>query len=423
MSVLAIKGGKKVREKNFPSQINFDEREQIAVNRVMQYGRLSGYRGSHSPEFYGGREVRALETEWCAEFGSKHAIATTSATMALFIALKAADVIDGDEVIVTPWSMSCSATLPAWFGALPVFADIDQHTYCLDPDSVGHRLSAWTKAIIAVDLFGHPYDERIDQLARERGLIVIEDAAQALGARRGEAYAGRLGHIGVYSFNFGKHLTCGEGGMIVTDDDDLAMRCRLVMNHAESVVNDMPAHEVTSELAGMLGLNLRMTEISAAIMRVQLQKRRMLEDWRCNNALLLEELLDDIPGILPRVDAVNCSHTFYVQAFEWNSASAEGIHRDMFIEAVKAELSELDLRDGEGVPMGCGYVKPIYLMPYFQQGQDHASYARGSCPVAEHLWKDSLFLHRFLAYPTTALDVEDVSSAFHKVWEYRDELR
>lgn len=475
-SKLAINGGAPIRSKPFPAQITTGKEEKEAVLRVLDKGKLSGYRGNWVPEFFGGEEIQALEKEWCAYFRVKHAIPCNSATSGLQIACGAVGLAPGDEVIVTPYSMTCSATAPLLWNAIPIFADVEPDYFCLDPKSVEDKITKRTRAILVVDLFGQPYNvERINKIANKHNLYIIEDAAQAIGSvytnideftihsslNKEKKFAGVLGSvgydkndnsgnacysrdmqnwIGVYSFNFGKHITCGEGGMIVTNNDDLAMRCRLIMNHAEAVINSrnnvskniLFPSIIQNQKNNMLGFNMRMTEINAAIIREQLKKLDMLVAWRQKNANYLAQELNDITPIISIPTRPFCTHSYYVQPFLWLQDYANGISRDKFINAVKAELAPLQNRKSEGVPLGCGYIQPLYRMPLFQEGRLYGgkrfpwkrkpNYAQ-LLPNVEKLWQYELFLHRFLGYPTTIDDLKDVIKAFWKVWENRKELK
>lgn len=478
MSKLAIHGGSPVRAKCFPQQITVGVEEEAAVQNVIRTGRLSHFRGNWTDAFYGGPEIQALEKEWAEKFHVKHAISINSATSGLIVACGAIGLAPGDEVIVTPWSMSCSATAPLWWNAIPIFADIEYDHYCLDPESIEERITERTKAIIVVDLFGQPYNvEAINAIAKKHGLIVIEDTAQAIGSYQIEKrkpfksqigdfgtnknpkecievsceikYAGTLSNLGIYSLTHGKHLTSGEGGVIVTNDSDLAFRCQLIRNHAEAVINDMEHHKEPEggqyiyPLKNMLGMNARMTEIEAAIARCQLRKLDGFVRVRQTIAKFLQDALADIPAISPSPIRSNCIHSYYVQAFKFDAEIA-GVHRDKFIEAVKAELQPEEGRESEGVPIGCGYIKPLFLSPLFQSrklygGTDYpwpstyplvnsnykkyeANYAPGSCPAAEKLWKDELWLWRLQSLPLTEKDIQDIAEAFRKVWTHREEL-
>ena len=237
MSKLAINGGEKVRNKLFPAYRVIGKEEEEAASAVVRSGVLSKYLGCWEDDFYGGTQVRSLEYEWAEYFGAKNAIAVNSATSALYCAMGAIGLCPGDEVIVSPYTMCASATAPLIYGGIPAFADIERDYYCLDPDSVLDKITDKTKAIIVVNIFGQPHNaDRIREIAKEHNLFVIEDNAQGPGAQYDGKYAGTLGDIGVFSLNYHKHIHCGEGGIAVTDDDELAERIRMIRNHAEAVV-------------------------------------------------------------------------------------------------------------------------------------------------------------------------------------------
>lgn len=430
MSTLAIHGGSKVRERPFPAYRVIGDQEKQAVQEVLDSGILSRYLGCWHDDFYGGPQVQSLEKEWANYFGAKHAIAVNSCTSGLYCAVGAAGIGRGDEVIVSPYTMSASATAALVYNAVPVFADIEEEFYCLDPESVAEKITERSKAIIVVDIFGLPYDrDRINDLATKHGLLVIEDCAQAPGALYKGMKAGTLGDIGVFSLNYHKHIHCGEGGIIVTDNDDLADRMRLIRNHAEAVVGD----KGTESLVNMIGFNFRMPEIEAAIARCQLRKLESLLLSRQQNCKYLNDRLGEIPAITPSPIREECSHSYYKQPFLYDTQVA-GINRNDFIEAVKAELPPTELREVEGVLIGCGYVKPLYLEPMYQQriayGNDGfpfdsagtVDYSKGSCPVVERLYETDLFCHELMRPPATQDDLDDVVKAFAKVWENREQL-
>ena len=462
MPALALLGGKKVRDTLLPSQNTIGEEEIAAANRVLRGGLLTGYQ-ANAERMMGGPEVQALEAEWEAAYGAQgrklHCVAVNSCTSGLVVACGAVGIKPGDEVIVTPFSMTCSATAPMAWGGVPVFADVDPMSFNLDPEDVERKITPRTKAIIVVDLFGLPYDKRIDEVAERHGLKVIEDAAQAVGATRGpigeQQYAGTLGHIGVHSFNLGKHLTCGEGGLICTYDEDLAMRCRLLMNHAEAVVNSLqdardqagvPFVISVPGRSNLFGFNLRMTEVSAAIVRVQLSRREWLIGQRVKNAHELKIMLNKIPEIHPGfyTPKMGITHTHYVIPLLFNISKHWGVHRDIVVEAVRAELMPCAGREWEGVPVGGGYIKPIWRMPLFQSkscvheyygeypmmGDEPLRtrtiypYRKVKTPVCDRLWQEDLIIiHRLFGPNADEQNLRDVADAFCKVWENREELR
>ena len=423
MPSLAINGGEPVRREPFPPYITIGEEERRAVNEVLDSTVLSAFYGSWSPGFYGGPRVQSLEREWAEYFGVKHAVSVNSATSGLYAAVGAAGIGPGDEVIVSPYTMAASATAAIVYGGIPVFADLDPDIFCITPRSIRERITPHTRAIIAVDIFGHPADmDEIMEIARERDLIVIEDAAQAPGAKYGGRWAGALGHMGVFSLNYHKAIHSGEGGVIVTDDDELADRLRLIRNHAEVVVEKKGVRN----LVNMVGYNYRMTEIEAAIAAEQLRKLEGLVVKRVEAADFLTARLSKLPGIRPPAVRDGVRHGYYLYSIRYD-ASVVGAPRDRFTDALRAE----------GVPIVNGYVKPIYLAPMYQEriaiGQDgfpftypgykgQVSYERGICPVTERMHFEELFYIDLIHAGMTRRDLEDVAAAFEKVVEHAGEL-
>lgn len=431
---LAIHGGKPVRRKIFPGNRTVGIDEIKAVGKVLKSGVLSKYLGCWHENFFGGEQVQSLEREWAKYFKVKHAVAVNSATSGLMAAVGAAGIGPGDEVITSPYTMSATPASVLVYGGIPVFADIEEDYFCLDVKSVEKKISKRTKAIMVVDIFGQPYDaDGINALAKKHGLCVIEDCAQAPGATYKGKYAGTISDMGVFSLNYHKHIHCGEGGIIVTDNDRLAQRLQLIRNHAETVVEDMGV----TDLNNMLGFNYRMTELQAAVARSQLKKLNGLLNKRLANVAYLERKLKKIPAIgIPKVRK-GCRHAFYVYPMTFD-ASVAGVSREVFLNAVKAELCGFELRENEGGAIGIGYVKPLYYQPLYQKkilygGTSYpfdlaskealASYKRGSAPVCERKHFQELFTHEFVHPYLTKNDLDDVAQAFYKVWQNRDILK
>lgn len=433
MSKLAINGGPKVRTKKFPAYTPIGKEEERAVKRVFRSKVFSKFLGCWHEDFYGGSEVNALEKEWAAYFGVKHAVAVNSATSGLYAAAGAAGIGPGDEVIVSPYTMSASAIAPLIFNAVPVFADIEEDHFCLSPKSIEERITPRTKAIIIVDIFGQPYDaDRVNAIAKKHGLTVIEDAAQAPGACCGEKYAGTLGDMGVYSLNYHKHIHTGEGGVVVTDSDELADKLRLIRNHAEAVVEA----KGYSSPVNMIGYNFRMTEIEASMAREQLKKLPKLLDKRIKNVEYLSERLASIPCLEPASVRPSCRHSFYLHVLKYDKTKSP-VTRDRFVDAVKAELMPTERRETEGIKVGAGYVKPLYLQPMYQKriayGKDgcpwtcekykgEVSYKKGICPVTEKMHEQTLITHELMHAGMRKKDLDDVVRAFTKVWKNVKEL-
>lgn len=430
MAKLAINGGKKVREVLFPAYKVIGKEEETAVTEVVRSGVLSRYLGCWHDDFYGGPQVNALEKEWAAYFHVKHAVSVNSATSALMCAVGALGISPLDEVIVCPYTMTASCTAPLIYDAIPVFADIEHDYFCLDPKSIEERITEQTKAIIVVNIFGQPHAaDEIRAIADKHNLKIIEDNAQGPGALYKGRFAGSLGDIGVFSLNYHKHIHSGEGGIAVTDDDELAERLRLIRNHAEAVVGD----KGFTNLVNMIGFNLRMTEIEAAIAREQLKKLPKLIDERIDNVNYLNGKLAEIPCIKVPPVRKDTKHVYYMHPLFFDAEEA-GVSRECFVDAVKAELMPIELREREGVKVGCGYVKPLYLQPIFQKriayGKDgypfsesKVRYDKGICPVCESLYEKELISHELMRPGMTRDDLDDVYRAFDKVYENREELK
>ena len=266
MNELALNGGTPVRRTPFPPQNTIGAEERDAVLEVLESGVLSGFVAGTDPEHAGGPRVRAAEQAFASRLGAADAVAVNSATTGLQTAIAAANIEPGDEVIVPPFTMSASAATVLLHGAIPVFADIDDETYCVDPASVEANITARTSAIVVVHLFGHPAPMgELLAIAERHGLAVLEDAAQSIGATWEGRETGTIGTAGVLSLNYHKIIHSGEGGMVLTGDAEVAARARLVRNHGE-----LAWHEAGVGLANAIGSNFRMAEIEAAIATVQL---------------------------------------------------------------------------------------------------------------------------------------------------------
>tara|TARA_B100000963_G_scaffold361969_1_gene401428 strand:- start:2329 stop:3519 length:1191 start_codon:yes stop_codon:yes gene_type:complete len=396
----------------------------------MKSGNLSQYLGAWSDDFYGGPTVKKLEEKWCEVFKINHSISVNSNTSGLFAAIGAIGVKPGDEVIVTPYSMSASALAPLIYGGIPIFADIDPNNYCLDPKSIEEKITPRTKAILVVHLFGHPADMKsIMDIAKRHNLKVIEDCAQCPLGMHENRLLGTIGDIGIFSLNYHKHIHCGEGGVIVTNNPDLAERCQMIRNHAENIVGPKGIKDLTN----LLGFNYRMTEINCAIAIAQLDKLPKLVEKRIENVQFIADKLEHFPAfdLLPEIEKGSIN-TYYFHPIKYNSKNAEGIHRNKFIEALKAEIPSAKLR--ETAPLiSSGYVKPLYLLPVFQQKAAWAfneklydrelDYSVGICPVTEQMHNDILFTHEYMRPSNSRKDMIDFVNAIDKIFSNISELK
>ena len=423
MSVLALYGGSKAINRTFSRYNSIGKDEVEAAKRVVETGVLSQYLAKWSPEFYGGQMVQSFERAWEAYFKVRHAVTVNSCTSGLMAAVGAVGVEPGDEVIVSPWTMSASATAILVWNAVPVFADIERETFNLDPASIEKNISPYTKAIVVPDIFGHAAAlDEIMAIARKHGLKVIEDAAQAPGAFYKDRFVGTVADIGVFSLNYHKHIHTGEGGVCVTDDEHLAERMRLIRNHAEAVVED----KGESDLVNMIGFNFRMNEVEAAIGMEQLKKLNILLRNRIVAAERLTQGLESLPGLRVPMIKPRCTHVYYGYHLLVDSDEL-GIHRDKLVDALRAE----------GVPASGGYSN-LHLLPIYQKKiaygkkgfpwspeiyKGSVSYEKGICPVAEDLRDRSSMAVGVSTYSYTDEDIDSIIAAFRKVWENLSDLR
>ena len=255
---LAIQGGKKVRKRNFDYVAPIGKKEVRAATDVLKQGRLSGF----YKNFLGGEKVREFEKRFAAYIGVRHAVSVNSGTSALHVALAALNIGPGDEVIVPPFTFTATVSAVLMNNAIPVFADVRRDTFCIDSAAIEKVITPRTKAIIPVHIYGKSSDMRtILSLAKKRNIAVLEDACQAPGTCYRGKKVGSIGDLGVFSFVETKNMVIGEGGMVTTNNADLADRCRLIRNHGEAWVCGKPRQYISN----LLGYNFRLTEVPAAI--------------------------------------------------------------------------------------------------------------------------------------------------------------
>lgn len=419
MSELAIRGGEPAVRGLLPAYPSMGQAEVDAVTEVVRSGCLSGFYGSAGPEFLGGPTVRAFEAAWAERYGVKHVVSVNSATSGLFAAMGAVGVGPGDEVIVPCTTMSATAMAPLVYGAIPVFADLEDETFCLDIAAVREAITPKTKAILAVNLFGHPARlAELRALADEQGLYLVEDNAQAPLGREGEARCGTVGHIGVFSLNFHKHIHTGEGGMCVTDDDRLAQRLQLIRNHGENLVETLGLEDATN----IIGFNYRMTELSAAVGLAQTER---IEEHVSDRERLAERLSEGtrgLPGWTVPAVREGCRHNYYCWTVRYDE-DVVGVDRATFSRALEAE----------GFPHTQAYVQPLYLLPVFQRrvafgrdgfpfNQSNRTYEKGLCPVGERLHEREILFFEPCAYLVDDDQADQLVEAVRKVHAHAGEL-
>ena len=389
--------------------------EIMAAQRVIETGSLSDFLGCwHQEKFFGGTSVKALENKFSKKFGVKHAISVNSWTSGLVCAVGAIGIEPGDEVITTPWTMSATAMAIIHWNGIPIFADIDPETYNLDPDSVRRAITPKTKAILAADIFGLPCDTAaLSQIARDHGLRFLTDSAQAPGAKVGGAYCGIQADIGGFSFNYHKHIHCGEGGMIVTNDDNLAARAALIRNHAESVVEGMHI----SDIANMIGFNFRMTEIEAAIAYEQLDLLDTVINEKQSTGCYLRLNTRSEPGLTIQAIPANLTSAYYVYPIQLDIRHSRH-NRKKLLEKINGQ-----------VPLVETY-QNIHLLPVFQRKlptgrglpwsisnrNSEISYEKGICPVAEELFEHSFIGIPLCSYDFSDTEIHDIGMMLKTAW-------
>lgn len=410
MPALAINGGAPVYSGSWPSWPVWDDAERRALLDVLDSGKW----------WYGAR-VQQFEHAFAAFQDAAYGITTTSGTTALETALLALGVGAGDEVIVPPYTFLATASAVLRVNAIPIFADIQPHTLCIDPDDVQRKITPKTKAIIPVHLAGHVADmDRLLAIARHYHLFVLEDACHAWGSQWRGKGVGALGDCGVFSFQASKNITSAEGGIILTNNPDLAKECRSYINCGRAEGKPWYEHY-------LLGSNLRMTEFQAALLLAQLTRLPLQNQRRIQTAAYLYQTLRDIPAIrLIENDPRITRRAYHFFPFRLDLAALR-VSRDRFKQALAAE----------GIPTMIGYDRPLYKNPLFQRSwrQGPAScpvscpyygkpvdYTSVSCPVCEEVVQDTLWLFHTLLLADDAA-IECIPVAIKKLIDHLDELR
>jgi perosamine synthetase len=425
----AILGGPQVRTLPFPKRRTMAIEEKQAVNDVMDSDVISAFFGSPGDLFLGGPKVKKFEEQWAMQYGFKHAISVNSWTSGLMIALGSVDIEPGDEVICSCYTMSASASCCFFYGAIPVFADVEPDTYCIDPDSFEKLITPRTKAIIVVHLFGGIASmDRILAIAEKHNIKVIEDAAQSPGIKYKGKPVGALGHIGGFSLNYHKHIHTGEGGMLATNDDDIATKARMIRNHGENCIESLGVKDFSNYVGG----NFRLTELQAAIGIEQLKKLDKYVGTRQDLAAYFTNKLAGIDGLMVEQND-NPNNAYYMYPMKYDHTKI-GLSRNLFIKAVLNELpTPFDFED---TALAGGYLKPLYLNPIYQKqiaigkkgfpfsmNKDvKYDYSKGICPVAEKLYEKELLLSPLIREPLLISDVDDIVAAIHKVVENAKEI-
>jgi len=396
--------------------------EQDALLRVLKSGKFT-------TSAKGEVEIHELEQEWAQFIGSRYAVAVSNGTCALALSLAAVGIQPGDEVIVPALSFVASGLAPLYQLAIPVFVDVDPHTFNIDPQQIEAKITPRTRAIMPVHLHGLPADmDEILALARKYDLFVIEDAAQAQGALYKGRVVGSLGVIGAFSLNVEKNIpTCGEGGLMTMDDPALYQKCKMLRQFGE----DVDGQTQRLYVSDILGWNNKMASLQAAFTRCQLQRFPAEQAKRDRNVTAFLDKLAELPGVIVPASAQDRTHVWHIVRlrFDPNAAGLEGISAGRFRRALRRALST------EGVPISQYQLIPLPGQPVFQSQQGFGQgYPWALAGVAPQIYdiqdypntlaiiEDSLTLRRVHLHPDAGPALATYADAFYKVWENLDQV-
>jgi perosamine synthetase len=399
----AIAGGQPAKKTPFTKETRYGAEELCELREALEQGSL----------FYAhGKKVRGLEEAFAAKNGVGAAIACTSGTAAIHAALIAAGISPGDEVITAPITDMGSVIPILYQGAVPVFADLDPYSYTLAPESVAAAITPRTRAVLAVHLWGNACDLRaLRTLCTAHNLLLIEDCAQAFGCRYEDRPIGTWGEIGCFSLNEFKHISCGDGGLVITDNEAYAGRLRLA---TDKCYNRQPG--VTDRNPFFLANNYRMTELQGAVALAQLRKLDDIVRRRQQWCAALSEQLHSVPGITLPQPTSGCAPSwwFYMMRVVPEVLGADA---DAFAQALRVE----------GLPVGAHYIgQCLYEYPIFAHHSAFArgahpyaartNYAHGLCPTAEAILETCVMLSINEAYTET--DLDETAHAIRRVADW-----
>ncbi len=400
-SKLAVKGGTPVRTKGFGGWPIWDkEHDEERVLSVLRSGVWSR-----------SKVVTEFEQKWAEMLGAKRCLATTNGTNALLMALNALDIGAGDEVLVGPYTFVASVSTILLSGALPIMVDTDRETFLVNPAKMEEKITPNTKAILPVHIYGLPADmDRINAIAKKHNLVVVEDACQAwLAGYRGKK-CGTLGDLGCFSFQNSKHLTCGEGGAVVGNDD-------AVMDRAYSFHN-------FGSGGPYIGTKYRTTEFQAAMLLTQMQRLEEQTQRRWENAAYLTSRLQEIPGITPhKLNGGVTRAAYHAYPIRYNSEQFGGVPRENFMRALRAE--GIPCHGGYGQLNKAPFIENTLSSRSFQRmySKEQLDHCRGQieCPENDKLCSEAVRFSQNVLL-TGKEDMDDIANAIVKVYENRSQL-
>jgi dTDP-4-amino-4,6-dideoxygalactose transaminase len=407
MGELALTGGARTKKKGFPVWPIYDETEKQALIEVLESRVWWRTPGTKTLEF---------EKEFAAFHHGKHGIAVTNGTAALEVTIAALGVGPGDEVVVPNFTFVATASAVLAAGALPLMVDIRADTHCIDPELAEAAITPRTKAIVAVHIGGNPADlDALGAIAAKHGLALIEDCAHAHGSEWKGRRVGAIGTAGTFSFQSGKLMTAGEGGMIVSDNDAFERQARSIHDCGR-----MPGEWFYSHYIN--GSNYRLSEWQGAVLSAQLRRLNAQTEMRHRNGRLLDKLLGEIPGITPQKLDSRCTRNgHYAYVFQVNSEEFAGAPTEKLIQAMNAE----------GIPNQASY-PPVNKLDVFQNGEyrkrlcgaqakEPHAFLQASFPVTHKAAWESIWI------PQSALlgdeeDMQEIAAAWRKIQRCAKEL-
>jgi dTDP-4-amino-4,6-dideoxygalactose transaminase len=402
-SILAILGGTPIRRRPFTEWPVFgssDERRLMRALRSGKWGKLNG------------AEVATFEKRFAALHSCRYAIGVVNGTVSLRLALMAAGLEAGDEVIIPPYTFYATASAVLEANGVPVFADIDRDTFNLDPAAAAAAITPRTRAIIPVHFAGQPADmAAFMKLSRQHGLTILEDAAHAHGARHRDGPAGSLGHLGSFSFQSSKNLTSGEGGLITTNNEALAERCVSLHNCGRIPSGAWYEHHI---LAG----NYRLGELQGALLNSQLDRLEAQTRTRDRNGRLLASCLARLPGVFPQARPDDClRHSYHLFMLRLDSDQF-GVPRAAVLRALQAE----------GIPCSGGYALSLHQQPMFRNKafgpylpgiHRQLDYRKTHCPISDLICEQQGMWIEQNVFLGPKSDMLDIANAFEKIFENR----
>ncbi len=393
-NIPAIAGGTPVRDKKlYYGHQYIDDKDINAVVEVLKSDYLTC-----------GPKIEEVEKKLCKITDAKHACLISNGTAALHVALQAIGVGEGDEIITTPLTFAASANCGLYCGAKVVFADVNEETYNIDPASVKEKITDKTKAVVAVDFTGQAVElDELLSICHEKGIKLVEDGAHSIGTKYKGRKVGSIADVTTFSFHPVKTVTCGEGGAIMTNDDEIAKRLYLYRSHGITREADLMVREPDGpwyyEQIG-LGMNYRMTDMQAALLGSQLDKLEIFSNRRSQIVKTYDQAFSKVDGLIVQKEIAESDTTRHLYILRLDLSKLKCTRREFF-----------DAMNAENICCNVHYI-PVYRHPYYEQ----LGYKKGLCPVAEKIYEGIMSLP--LYYSLTDEDVNDVIEAVKKLVDY-----